>query len=247
MQPPAKIKKVFLVILDISGYTKFIKAHKISLIHAERIIDELIESVIDASEFPLVLHELEGDAVTFYALSDGSPEMAHNVCSQALHCVATFRKREREMVGECKLCACDACTTVGRLKLKAVLHHGEAVFTQVRQFTKLSGEDMILVHRLLKNSIGRKEYILLTESLHGLGADPGGWTLESRSEDCEGLGRVNVKVYYPPAEDGQIEPVKVSLAAKLKMFAKTEWDVIKRLVIPSTKRYPNLESAQQAD
>jgi len=235
---------VFLAILDISGYTKFIKAHKISLIHAERIIDGLIESVIDASRFPLVLHELEGDAVTFYALSDGSPEMARNVCSQALHCVAAFRKREAELVGECMLCKCDACTTVGRLKLKAVLHHGEAVFSQVKQFTKLSGEDMILVHRLLKNSIGRKEYILLTESLHGLAADLSGWTLESRSESAEGLGRVNVKVYYPPAEAGHVDPAKVSLAVKLKVFAKAELYFLKRLVVPAAKRYPNLEAAQ---
>lgn len=239
-----QIQKVFLAILDISGYTKFIKAHKISLIHAERIIDELIESIIDASEFPLVLHELEGDAVTFYALSDGSPEMARNICNQALQCLAAFRKREAELVGECKLCNCDACVTVGRLKLKAILHHGEAVFTQVRQFTKLSGEDMILVHRLLKNSIARKEYILLTESLHGLSADLSGWALESRSESAEGLGRVNVKVYYPSADDGPVNATQVSLPAKLRMFAKTEWDVLKRLVAPATKRYPNLEAAQ---
>lgn len=241
-----QIQKVFLAILDISGYTKFIKAHKVSLIHAERIIDELIESIINASEFPMVLHELEGDAVTFYALSDGSPEMARNICSQALQCLAAFRKREAELVGECVLCACDACTTVGRLKLKAVLHHGEAVFTQVRQFTKISGEDMILVHRLLKNSIGRKEYILLTESLHGLAADLNGWTLESRSESAEGLGRVSVKVYYPPAEDGQVDPMKVSLIAKLGMFAKAELYLLKRLVVPAAKRYPNLEAAQSS-
>ena len=34
-----QVQRVFLILLDISGYTRFIKFHKISLIHAERIID----------------------------------------------------------------------------------------------------------------------------------------------------------------------------------------------------------------
>ena len=73
---PMQAQKVFLVLLDISGYTRFIMFHKISLIHAERIIDELLESVIAEAHPPLVLQEVEGDAVYFYAISDGSREMA---------------------------------------------------------------------------------------------------------------------------------------------------------------------------
>jgi hypothetical protein len=123
-------QKVVLVLLDISGYTRFIRFHKVSLIHAERIIDELLERVIAETHPPLVLQELEGDAVYFYA--------------------AAFKAREDRLISECSICQCDACTAVGRLTMKAVLHHGEAVFTQVQRFTKLSGEDTILAHRLLK-------------------------------------------------------------------------------------------------
>ena len=49
-----EIKKIFLV-LDISGYTKFVRLHRFSLIHAERIISELLESVIKEAAFPLPL------------------------------------------------------------------------------------------------------------------------------------------------------------------------------------------------
>ena len=58
-------QKVFLVLLDISGYTRFIKLHKMSLIHAERIIDELLERVIAEAYPPLVLQGLKGTRSIF--------------------------------------------------------------------------------------------------------------------------------------------------------------------------------------
>lgn len=57
--------QAFIILIDISGYTKFIHKHRVSLIHAERIITELLESVIDASEHPLILNKLQGDAARF--------------------------------------------------------------------------------------------------------------------------------------------------------------------------------------
>ena len=77
-----EIRKVFLVLADISGYTRFIRMHRMSLIHAEKIISALLESVIDEADTPLVLHEVEGDAVVFYAVSDGSRAMAQNIWKQ---------------------------------------------------------------------------------------------------------------------------------------------------------------------
>ncbi|MGB2958565.1 MAG: DUF2652 domain-containing protein, partial [Bacteroidota bacterium] len=86
-----ELKKVFLVLADISGYTRFIRWHKTSLLHAERIIGELLESVIEESDHPLILHELEGDAVTFYAESDGSPERARDILQQVQRFITSFR------------------------------------------------------------------------------------------------------------------------------------------------------------
>ena len=42
-----KVKKVVLAIVDISGYSLFIKSHRASQIHAEEIIFDLLETVID--------------------------------------------------------------------------------------------------------------------------------------------------------------------------------------------------------
>lgn len=46
------IKKVALVIVDISGYTQFIRSQKLSAIHAEEIVFELLEAVIDHAAYP---------------------------------------------------------------------------------------------------------------------------------------------------------------------------------------------------
>jgi hypothetical protein len=66
--------------------------------------------------------------------------MAREVITQVERGLAAFKEREAELISECSMCLYDACQAVGRLTMKAVLHHGEAVFTQVRQFTKVSGE-----------------------------------------------------------------------------------------------------------
>ena len=240
-------QKVFLVLLDIGGYTRFIKFHTISLIHAERIIDELLERVIAEMHPPLVLQEIEGDAVYFYAISDGSPEMAREVAMQAERGLAAFREREASLVSECSLCLCEACNTVGRLTMKAVLHHGDAVFTQIRQFSKISGQDVILAHALLKSSIKRRDYVLVTEGMHALLGRLDGRTAERRTENCGELGRVKVNVYYPVQSESQVMPSEVSFWSKLKMLLKVEQHLVKRLVAPAPKRYENLEAAQEPE
>lgn len=242
-----QVQKVFLVLLDISGYTRFIKFHRISLIHAERIIDELLERVIAEVQPPLVAQELEGDAVYFYAISDGTPGMAREVITQVNRGLAAFKEREAELISECSICLCDACKTVGVLTMKAVLHHGEAVFTQVRQFTKVSGEDVILAHLLLKARIERREYVLVTESMQKMLGKLEGRAAELRTEDCGELGQVNINVYYPSQDESWRVPSRASLPAKLRMFLKVEWHLLKRLVAAASKRYENLETVRQPE
>jgi uncharacterized protein DUF2652 len=241
-----EIKSIFLILADISGYTKFIKLHKYSLIHAERIIDELLESIIKESASPLILHEIEGDAISFYAESDGSRDMAQEICRQVQQFFEAFRKREGELVSEVGYCICDACRTVGRLKLKAIAHHGHAVFTKLRQFNKVSGEDVILAHRLLKNSIERKEYLLLTEAFHAVSGGLEGRLPDRRSEHYEGLGKVNIVVYYPQRETSDVVPIQRPLWAKLRMTLKLQGYFARRLLTPASKRYRNLELAQES-
>ena len=192
-----EIKPVILVLADISGYTSFMRLHRTSLMHAELIITDLIESVLDSADHPLTVSKLEGDAVFFYAEIDGDPaDVAHSVLNQLQEFFRTFHEREKEIVS-CSACLCDACNRAGELRLKIMAHSGEALIKQVRNFEELAGEDVILVHRLLKNSVTADEYMLLTDAFMELVEAGPDWEQEPLTETYESLGDVGCTVYYP--------------------------------------------------
>src|SRR5258708_18009398 len=191
-----EVKRVALVLADISGYTAFMRHHDTSILHAEQIITELLETVIDSSDHPLQVSKIEGDAVFFYAVADDDAATAKDVLRQAVAFSKAFAAKERELIGR-SYCTCDACTQIDKLKLKIILHFGDVAFKRVKHFEELAGRDVILVHRLLKNSIPSKEYILMTKAFHSLAGDLPGQRREKRIEESEGLGKVQTVVFYP--------------------------------------------------
>ena len=237
--------QAFIILIDISGYTKFIHKHRVSLIHAERIISELLESVIDASGHPLILNKLQGDAALFYARSDGCSETAREVLGQVERFFGAFSAREKMLVSECSLCSCEACLSAGQLKLKVIAHHGEIAVKQIKQFEEIAGEEVILAHRLLKNTVKGGEYLLLSKPLHDLCGSLDGRTPERRSEHCEGIGNVEVMVYYPEGAARETPGTGVSLWDKVRTAAKMELYLLKRLVARPTKVYANLKESQE--
>jgi hypothetical protein len=191
-----EIRTVFIVLMDISGYTRFITQHRTSLLHAERIITELMEAVIDHSEYPLQLNKLEGDAALFYAYSDGTAKAARDILGQIGRAFDAFYARE-EKLAEYNMCTCEGCMQIRQLDLKAIVHHGQAAIKQVRRFEELAGEDVILAHRLLKNSVGKREYLLMSDAFFALLSGQPAEAAEARTEQCEGIGPVKVHVQYP--------------------------------------------------
>jgi uncharacterized protein YndB with AHSA1/START domain len=61
-------------------------------------------------------------------------------------------------------CPCRACATVQELGLKFVVHHGEFTRYEVAGRVQLHGNDVNLIHRLLKNTVPIREYLLATAS-----------------------------------------------------------------------------------
>lgn len=196
-----ELKRVSLVLADISGYTQFTRNHKTTLLHAEHIITELLEAVIDKAEYPLTISKIEGDAVFMYALAgEDDAATARDVLQQVRQFFEAFNRKAHELI-QVDSCTCEACATIAQLKLKAVLHHGEVAFKRIRQFEELAGEDVILAHRLIKNSVPSKEYLLLTERFHKLSGGIPDQEADLRTEQPEGLGKARVAVYYvDPAE-----------------------------------------------
>jgi hypothetical protein len=203
--PTMELRNAALVLSDISGYTNFLQLHSMSLLHAEKIVTELMEAVIDASSHPLTLNKLEGDALLFYAVAENADdpselsELCRDVLKQSLAFFDAFRTTADSLIG-CNICPCDACRQVDELQLKSFLHFGEVAVKQVRTFEELAGQVVIVTHRLAKNSIPSDEYLLLTDTFYETAFGAGeseDITFENRTENCEGIGPVPIKVYYP--------------------------------------------------
>jgi len=192
-----RLTHAFLVIVDISGYTAFIHERETSLLHAEQIITELMEAVIDRAAHPLTVNKLEGDAALMYAEAEpGDLAAGRDVLAQLKAFFPTFHAciaRQRELRGGC---GCEACGGIGKLRLKAFVHVGELAFKRVRQFEELAGESVIFVHRLLKNHVERREYVLLSEAARAAaGLDPA--VLVEHEEELDGVGRARLWLCAP--------------------------------------------------
>ncbi|GAB4502976.1 MAG: DUF2652 domain-containing protein [Anaerolineales bacterium] len=202
-------KKVILVLVDVSGYTHFIRTQKMSALHAEEIIFELLEAVIDKAEYPLTLNKLEGDAVFLYAEVNEKEmaQAARKIARQVQGFFNVFYARAKTLTEERAECGCNACSRVHDLRLKVLLHVGEAIFRQIRQFEELAGEDVIAIHRLLKNNVPTREYILMTESFYKRAGNLSGMVHTESAESYEDLGTLNVHVFQPQPKEAQDKPL----------------------------------------
>jgi hypothetical protein len=171
-----------LLIADIGGYTKFMKLHRMSLVHAEDITRRLLKAVIESCPLPLI--EIEGDAAFFSARLH---DVGANATTLSLAMHQAFHSQLERMIA-LNMCNCDACMQSRHLKVKFVGHVGEVATQTISGRKNLVGVDVITVHRMLKNAVPAPEYLLMTESL----VDQSGTDIRqgaSRIEqELEGLG-----------------------------------------------------------
>lgn len=95
------------------------------------------------------------------------------------------------------ICDCDGCENIHLLSIKAVLHCGEVLVWKVRKFKELSGTSVMTAHRLMKNHVPVKEYILVAEEFDRAWGGMPGQEGTPLVEECEGIGKVNVAYYVP--------------------------------------------------
>jgi 2-polyprenyl-3-methyl-5-hydroxy-6-metoxy-1,4-benzoquinol methylase len=198
----ASAQPVLLLLVDISGYTKFMVSHDKELRHSQMIIGALLESLIEQVDVPLRVSQIEGDALLLYAVKSGDEEVwrrrSSNLVARLISLFQVFNERLLE-IGAYSVCMCDACSEVGDLKLKIIAHSGEALLTRVGEFPTLSGIDVITVHRLAKNSVKEDEYVLLTEAAYrDLGLPPDAEVREASEEYDTGIFKTYV--YLPDVD-----------------------------------------------
>jgi uncharacterized protein YndB with AHSA1/START domain len=177
-----------LLIADISGYTGYVVAGPLE--YAEDVVADVTATVADQLGAVFRLNKLEGDAVFGYTL--GSEEDGSILLDAVESCYFTFRRR-LEAMQHATNCTCTACTKLPELDLKFVLHYGTFIRRTAGGREELTGEDVILVHRLLKNAVveelGTRGYVLVTEACaRALSLDPRtlGWVEHRESHSDVG-------------------------------------------------------------
>ena len=186
-----------LLVSDISGYTDFVRQHTRSASHARQITVRLLKAIVSASSPPLSVAELEGDAVFFYALGSEEevPGLAKQVKDQIPRLFRAFAK-ELKVLSSGPKCSCDACAGIGALRLKQVVHAGEVAVEKIGRFEKLFGLAVIIVHRMLKNSVPAREYLMVSESAFSTFNGFFGLEPERRVMELEGVGEHQMMVFY---------------------------------------------------
>lgn len=150
--------KALIFIPDISGYTEFVNQTEIK--HSKHIISELLETILEGNILDLQVSEIEGDAILFYR--KGKAPSLSELINQSRKNYLDFHTHLK-IIQRDNVCQCGACRSAINLTLKFIVHYGELDETIIGNFTKIIGSDVILAHRLLKNKIGKKEYLLITE------------------------------------------------------------------------------------
>lgn len=183
-----------LLIADVSGYTSYLLGSELE--HAEDVLADLTETIVGALSPTFHIAKLEGDAVFAYVPSESTE--ASMVLDTVEHTYFAFRDRLRDVV-QATTCDCNACRLMPSLDLKVVAHSGRYVRKEVAGGEELTGPDVVVVHRLLKNSVkeelGLTAYALLTEAcVEALGIDPSALGLLGHIERSEDVGEVRCHV-----------------------------------------------------
>ena len=164
MTVSGRSRQGYLVLADISGYTAFLTGTELE--HAQAIIHELTTLIREHLAPPLRFVKLEGDAVFCYADEAAFPD-GERLAELLEACYFDFSNRLENMVRG-TTCRCSACASIGSLGLKFIAHFGTYIVHASGGVDDLAGPDVILVHRLLKNTIvetlGVEAYAFFTDA-----------------------------------------------------------------------------------
>lgn len=160
MEDPAQfagLQEGALVLADISGYSAFVQKTEVD--HSWSILHELLDTMVRSLAGQMDVSQVEGDAILFIS-GLTTPEVI-----EALEgTFVAFHRRLRDMQ-TVTTCPCNACANIGILKLKFVVHHGRFSRQRLGNVEQLHGADVIIPHRLLKNHVPSKEYLLVTDAV----------------------------------------------------------------------------------
>ncbi len=179
----------YLVLSDISGFTSYLA--KVEIDHANEVLTDLLEAIVERFKTLLSICKLEGDAVLAYAPEAGLRR--GETLLELLESTYVIFRDKVEAARRRTTCTCRACQAIPTLDLKFFVHHGDYIVQNVSGIRDLVGSDVNLIHRLMKNHVseatGWKAYALFTQAgLEHLAVHPEG--LHAQIETYEHLGDI---------------------------------------------------------
>lgn len=145
-----------IFIPDMNGFTGYIS--KTDIKTTKKVIPALLEEIINANSLNLQLAEIQGDAILFYRI--GEPPTPSELVAQSKQIFVAFSDKLEALSRELPDLPISLPETLG---IKIITHFGKIGLTKIRGMVKLIGQDVIIAHRLLKNSTEADEYLLMTE------------------------------------------------------------------------------------
>jgi len=187
-----RAREGYLLLADISGYTAFFTGTELE--HAQEIIHELTSLIRERLTPSMRFVKLEGDAVFCYADAAAFRD-GERLVELIEACYFDFSNRLLDMT-RATTCRCEACAAIGSLDLKFVAHFGSFVVERDGEREDLAGPDVILAHRLLKNTIsegGPQAYAFVTDACRA--HLPPSFDLPTHSETYESFGETKGGVH----------------------------------------------------
>lgn len=181
-----------ILIPDISGFTQFVTTTELG--HSSHAINLLIDAMLNAVGDAFEVSEIEGDAILLIRKGPApSRKEIEDICLKIFNAFHFQRKWMQDYT----ICPCGACQAITHLTLKFIVHHGPLAEIKVGRFVKQSGTEMIVAHRLLKNSIDNNEYLLMTEKLLEKAGDDASESVDlkwaSAAEEYSSLGKIQYR------------------------------------------------------
>jgi hypothetical protein len=181
-----------LLIADMSNYTAFLTQSDLE--EAQGILNQLFTTILEETRPPFVIAKLEGDAVFAYAPQGAF--MQGQTLLEAIEKIYIAFRQQRERIA-LNMCTIDeaAADAFLALDLKFAVHYGEFMMSQFGDRTELSGPDVILTHRLVKNGVQRRTgvaaYAFITQAAtEALNLTEACNTMTCHEEEYDHLGAV---------------------------------------------------------
>jgi len=149
-----------ICIPDISGFTRFMA--ETNLEFSRKIIPPLLRCLVSSNTLAFNVGEIEGDAILFYRFGDlpSLLELVEQCKKFYLDFISQLESLKKEFPNDFA-----KYISSNKLSLKIIMHAAEMTSTHIEGMVKLIGEDVVTVHKLLKNKVPDEEYLLFTEKL----------------------------------------------------------------------------------